>query len=261
MASIALVILAHDDRASLRDLTRNISHFCPGCTQFLYNSGSDSRLADCIDIECIPSPRILEYARITPFFVDIFEWFMSEPRQFDFLVNAETDMLFIRRGFESFVQGAMRDHSYMAPLFSRGVSVKSKWRPYRSLRPQLEEWMRLLELDCVNRAFSPAQVFSREYVELLLNHPKYPRIRQLIEQNRSFTLQEVLLPTLVDFLRLDGRSYPEGMKPIIRYRPYQSVTGIRRGLGMPNAYLVHPVRRLRDDPARKLIVSLLNGPD
>lgn len=254
---IAIVILAHNDEMSLSDLTRNILYFSPECVPFLYNSGEDANLGAGTGIERIPSTRRLEYAHIMPFFLDIFHWFINEPRKFDYLINAETDMLFFRRGFEAFVKRSMKNYDYMAPLFSRGISKKSKWRPYRSLQNELENWTRLLGFENLNRAFSPGQIFGRKYVERLLNHPKYSEICRLVRMNKSFTLQEVLNPTLVDFLQVRGRSYPDGLEPIIRYRPYQSIAGIKRALKMPNAYFVHPVRRDRKDPARCFITSMM----
>ncbi len=256
MANIAMVVLAHDNRESLSEFVVNVRRFCPNVSLFLYNSGADNALGNGLDIEMIPSPRHLEYAKITLFFLDVFEWLLNQSHRFEVFINAETDMLFVRRGYERFVSAEMRRCDYMAPLFSRRTSPKSRWRPYRSLRPELPDWFKIWGFEYTNRAFSPAQVFSRTYISRLLNHDKYSRIRQLARENQSFTLQEVLFPTLVDFLKLTGKCYPDGMEPIIRYRPFQAVTGVRRAVAMPNAYLVHPVRRNPDDPARRFIASL-----
>ena len=191
-----------------------------------------------------------------PFFIDVFEWFVNDPRQLDYLVNSETDMLFIRKGFESFLTKAMKGCSYMAPLFDRGIPETSKWRPYHSLRPELKQWKRALGMDSLNRAFNPGQVIHRKYAESLLKHESYAEIKQLVKENRSFTLHEVLNPSLVDFLGLNGRSYPEGLEQINRYRPYQAISGVKRGLSTEDAYFVHPIRRDPDDPARQMILSM-----
>lgn len=255
MSSIAIVILAHNDQESLTNLSENISRYCPDCVPFLYNSGTNPKLGEETGLQFIPNPQRLEYAHIMPFFLDVFEWFLSDRRQFTYLVNAETDMLFIRKGFGTFVEEAMAGYDYMAPLFKYGIPHSSKWRPYHSLKPELLSWKNLLEVEEFNQAFSPAQVFSRNYIEQLVTHPKYFLIKDLVKRNGSFTLQEVLNPTLVSFLKLQGRCYPEGLEPIIRYRPYQAVSGVKRALELQNAYLVHPVRRNQEDPARKMIIN------
>jgi len=80
---------------------------------------------------------------------------------------------------------------------------------------------------------------------------------ELISKNKSYTLHEVLFPTLTDFLKLEGKSYPEQLKSIIRWRPYQAVSGVNAALLTDNAYFIHPVKLEIDDPARRLVRSLI----
>jgi hypothetical protein len=253
-----MVIVAHEDPDSLSELIGNVRCFCPKAELYLYNSGDDPSLGAGLDIGMVPSPRRLYYAKVTPFFFDMFEWLISENIRFDYAVNLETDMLFIRKGFEPFIADVMMDCDYMAPRFARYTSKRSRWRPIRSLRPELPQWYKVFGFDYTHEGFSPGQVFSRVYIEKLLNHPGYPEIRRLLKENRSYTLQEVLFPTLIDLLEVNGQSYPAGMEPIIRYRPYQAVSGVKRALALPNAFFVHPIRRELDDPARVFIRSLMD---
>ena len=256
MPKIAIVVLAHSDEQSLEDFAKNVAEFCQGCSLFLYNSGYNPNFGSGIGLARIPNPRPLTYAHIIPFFLDIFEWFVTDARQFEYLVNAETDMLFIRQGFEFFLNRAMNACSYMAANFRRGIPESSRWRPYHSLRLELKHWKRVLGMDSLNRAFNPGQVVDRRYVEGLLQHKHYSELRRLVDMNNSFTLHEVLNPSIVDLLGVKGRSYPEGLEQINRYRPYQAVSGVRRALSIENAYFVHPVRRDPNDPARRMILSL-----
>lgn len=259
MKRIVLVIVAHDDPDSLADLVRNARHFCPSAELYLYNSGDDPSLGADLGVGMVPSPRRLHYAKVTAFFFDMFEWLAGDNVAFDYAVNLETDMLFIRKGYERFISKHMAGHDYMAPRFARFTSKKSRWRPIRSLRPELPQWYKAFGFDHTHEGFSPAQVFSRRYVERLLGHPQYPEIRRLHGENKSFTLQEVLFPTLTDLLKVKGQSYPAGLEPTIRYRPYHSVQGVKRALAMPDSYLVHPVRREMDNPARAFIRSLMDS--
>ena len=252
-----MIIVAHDDPGSLADLVENVRYFCPFVKLYLYNSGDDPVLGTDLELDMVPSPQRLYYAKVTPFFFDVFKWLANEHIEFDYVMNLETDMLFIRKGFESFLSKVMKDFDYMAPLFTRFTSKKSKWRPIRSLRPELLNWYKVLGFNFTHRGFSPGQVFSKYYVEKLLNHPCYPEIQRLLKENQSFTLQEVLFPTLVDFLKVNGCSYPDGMEAIIRYRPYQAVSGIKRALVIPDAYFIHPVKRNLDNRARKYVHSLM----
>ncbi len=251
-----MVILAHEDPDSLFDLVKNTSAFCSRSRLMLYNSGTDPDLGKGLDLEILPVSRRQFYAKITPFFFDVFEWLVENDASYDYVINLETDMLFIRHGYEDWVSSAMSGYDYMAPNLVRFVSPKSRWRPYKSLRPELSDWFEFVGFRHVHGAFSPGQVFSHRYVEAMVKHRHYSDLKRLIAANKSHTLQEILFPTLPDTLGLETRSYPVELKPFIRYRPYQAVSGIKRALGTPQAYFVHPVRRSLDDPARTLVRSL-----
>src|SRR5207248_592784 len=114
---------------------------------------------------------------------------------------------------------------------------------YRSLKPELERWRQVLHITDVNGAFNPGQIFSRRYIQSLLSLRQYRDISDLVEENQSFTLHEVLLPTLAEVMRMRVCPYPLELDPTIRYRPYQGISGIKRALTLPDAYFVHPVRR------------------
>ena len=234
----------------------NTRYFFSDARLTLYNSGNDPNLGNGLDLEILPVSRRQQYAKITPFFIDVFEWLTNNSIEYNFLVNLETDMLFIRHGFEVWLSSIMTGYDYMAPNLVRKISPKSKWRPYRSLKPELPDWFAFFGFNYVHGAFSPGQVFSKRFVDRIVNFPHFSHLKQLIAVNKSFTLQEVLFPTLPDVLGLKARSYPKELKQIIRYRPYQAISGIVRAINTSNAYFVHPIRRDLDNPARVLVRSL-----
>ena len=257
MKNIITIILAHNDEPSLRDTVENFRHFAPHLQLVLYNSGDDAQLGKMLGIQLFPKPRRLYYAKIALFFFDVFEWLLRDHVPFDYVMNAETDMLMIRRGFEDFVTKQMVDCDYLAPDMRRFTHRRSRWRPIRSLRPELPQWYQLFGFEYTHRAFNPGQIFSRRYVETLVHNPKYLDIVKLTKSNLSFTLQEVLMPTLADFLVVSGKSYPAELTPVVRYRPYQAIRGVKRALSLPNAYFVHPVQREINNPTRAFIRSLM----
>ncbi len=258
---LLFVILAHDDRASLDELIANVRMFCPDSRIMVYNSGTDASLTTNLDAEIFSDPRRYGYARIAGFFLDVFERLANTQDEFDAVVNLETDLLFIRRGFERFVENKLQRADYLAPNLVRKRRLDAYWRPMRSLRPEFETWFEFLGFRYLHGTFSPAQVFSRSYVHTLVEHPAYAELRRLVAANQSFTLQEVLYPTLCDFLGLRLGGYPKSHSTANRYRPYQAVTGVRRALSIPNAHFVHPVRRQPNDPARRHIAELAAAQD
>jgi hypothetical protein len=253
---LLFVILAHSDRPSLEELVNNVRVFCPSARMLFYNSGQNSRLGSDLGILEFQTPRQYGYARITPFFLDIFEWTVRSADGFDAIVNLETDMLFIRPGYQDFIEKRLARADYLAPNLIKRRNLRTRWRPMRSLRPEFERWFEFFGFRYWHGTFSPAQVFSRRYVKALVEHCKYVELRRLVDENLSFTLQEVLFPTLTDFLGLRLLGYPQAHRSSNRYRPYHAVSGVKHALRIPDACFIHPVRRTPDDPARKFVREL-----
>ncbi|MGH3943113.1 MAG: hypothetical protein ACRDTG_31725 [Pseudonocardiaceae bacterium] len=261
-ARICVVTADHRHDEHLTDLVGSLRAFVPAADIAIYNSGeTESLRAHPVhgSVPVLPVGRPLNYAKVTPFFLDMFEW--AGGQGYDYIVNAETDMVWIKPGFESFLADIMQGYDYMAPGFKRDTPRTSRWRPYRSLRPELPELLALLGLTSTNQCFSPAQVFSTRYINTVVNSPLYPQLREFVIRNqapdKSFTLQEVLLPTLVDVFSLSGRDYLAHLKSVNRYRPYHAAGSVRRALDIPDAYFVHPIRRDNSDLARVAVRRLI----
>lgn len=257
-ASLVFVILDHRHDEYFDDLVRSLRAFCPGAEIVWYDSGhSPAAGAGRSDaaVPRLPCSRPFAYAKVMPFFFDMFEW--AADCGYEQVVNVETDMAFLRPGFSEFLKRAMRGVDYLAPGFCRATPKTSRWRPYHSLRPKLPEFLSILGIDYTNRCFSPGQVFSAKYMATLLAHPVAPEIRMFVERNQapdgSFSLQEVLLPTLADVLGLTVRDYPPRLSAFNRYRPYQGKDSVTRAISVPDVYFIHPVRRDERDAARMAV--------
>jgi hypothetical protein len=262
---ICVVIADHRHDVFLTDLVDGLRAFAPEVGIAVYNTGDPLTLRShpaYVNLEVLPAARTLDYAKVTPFFFDMFEWAVGQP--YDYIVNAETDMAWIKPGFEGFVTSAMSGCDYMAPAFRRDTPRTSRWRPYRSLKPELPELLALLGRQTTHQAFSPAQVFSAKYIRSVLDSAIYGDLREFVERNqapdRSFSLQEVLLPTLADVLGLAARDYPPHLASVNRYRPHHAAASVERAAGIPDAYFVHPVRRDDSDPARIAVRRLIDAP-
>ena len=260
MAKVCIVILDHRNDVYLRDLIDGVQRFCPGVDLALYHSGREPPLPDtpAAALPILPCSRPLRYAKVAPFFLDLLEW--AATRDYRCVINAETDMAFVQPGFERFVLNAVRQIDYLAPGFSRRTPKRSRWRPYRSLRAELPELLSILGLDYTNRCFSPGQIFGARYVDCVLTSPWYGELRRFVARNqqpgRSFSLQEVLLPTIADALRLRVRDYPSHLARVNRYRPYHAATSVLRARTIPHAHFVHPLRRAEQDAARHVARGL-----
>ncbi len=260
MASICIVLCDHRNDLYLQDMIDGIAALCPRTNIAWYNSGDEPPRPGSVgtSVAMLPRSRPLQYAKVTPFFLDMFEWAAGQP--YDYVVNAETDMAFIQPGFEWFIAQAMNEADYLAPGYVRDTPRTSRWRPYRSLRPELPELLSILGIGITHRCFSPGQVFSTRYIETFLGSAWHSELRGFVSRNqdpsRSFSLQEVLLPTAADALGLAARGYPAHLAAVNRYRPYHPAASILRARETPDAYFVHPVRRDETDGARQIVRQL-----
>jgi hypothetical protein len=259
VADTCLVVLDHRHDVYLNDLVHGIRTFCPKADVAIYDSGNGAPgFGTADELPRLPASRPLSYAKVTPFFLDLLEW--AAAQNYNNVINVETDMAFLRPGFESFLRSAMLNADYLAPSLSRVTAQTSRWRPYRSLRAELPELLSILGTDHTNRCFSPGQVFSARFAERLLSSPWYSDVRAFVERNqqpgRSFSLQEVLLPTVAEVLGLRVSGYPAHLTRFNRYRPYHAGASVRLARATEDAYFVHPVRRDEADEARKIVRQL-----
>lgn len=256
---VCFVVVDHVVDEFFDDLLAGLHTFVPRADVVWFDSGADpGRAAPVPRLDC---SRPLEYAKVTPAFLGILEW--AAGSRYDLVVNVETDMAWVAPGFDAFLDRAMADADYLAPRLILGTPRTSRWRPYRSLRPELPELLDILGTDHTDAAFSPAQVFSARYANTVANIGLQAELRGFVERNqapgRSFTLQEVLMPTLARVLGLRAQQYPPHMTAYNRYRPHHSLRSVLAAQARGDVHLVHPVRRDADHPARAHARSLVAG--
>ena len=255
--STCFVVVSDVVDDAFEDLVLSIAAFCPGADIAWYNSGQ-RRDVPC-DLERVVPDRPLKQRRITPAFFDVFEW--AGDRDYDCVVNVETDLAFIKPGFLDFVDARLRDVDYLATGLRYRVPRISMWPPYRSLGEGRAELAEILGIDHFNRAFGSVQVFGRGYVRALLSSDRYPAVRAFVERNhrpeRSSSLHELLLPTLADSLGVRSGSFPDQTSVFNRFRPHQSELDLSAARSAADVYFVNPIRRGAADPVRRSVRELV----
>ncbi|MBR7834909.1 hypothetical protein KDL01_16670 [Actinospica durhamensis] len=242
---------------AFEDLALSIEAFCPGADVAWYNSGR-RRDVPC-GLERVVPDRPLRQRRITPAFFDVFEW--AGDRDYDCVVNVETDLAFIKPGFLDFVGSRLRDVDYLATGLRYRVPAITMWPPYRSLGEHRAELAEILGIDHFNRAFGSVQVFGRGYIRALLSSGRLPAVRAFVERNhrpeRSSSLHELILPTLAEGLGVRSGSFPDHMTGFNRFRPHQSELDLSAARAAADVFFVNPIRRGAEDPVRRSVRELV----
>lgn len=261
---IAFIVLDHQGDQYFSDLLQAINTFCPADV-FWYDSGNVGRNVFTAPATRLAKSKFLGYAKEAPFFLDCFEELGNE---YDYLVNLETDMSILNHGYPAFVANEVTAHGYdyMGPRLKVATPTTSRWYPYYSLRQELPALLAILDIGHTNAAFNPGQIFSRRYIETLLNAPFYGKLRDFVAANqhpsRSSSLPEVLMPTLAEAMGLPFGSYSALHSAYNRYRPYHSLRALKKGVDS-GIHLIHPIRResphITREYIRKRIGELQEG--
>ena len=259
MPQTCLVLVDNQIGPDTWDLVRGLNVLCPEADVAWYDSGATRRRTLGGVITVRPS-RPLKYVKVIPALLDILEW--AAGHDYENVINVEIDMVFVRPGFVPFVEHLMENAACLSPRYCQRIPAVSQWHACRSLRAEIPELLSTLGVCHLNRGFSLAQVFGRKYIHAVVNSEICPAICAFVERNqspgRSHTLQEVLMPTLVDRFGLRGNAYPVELGTFNRFRPHQNTLDVAQAMTTEAVHFLHPVRRNDDDPVRSFARSILD---
>jgi hypothetical protein len=252
---ICFAVLMHKKREVVQDMLDNIRFYCPNSSIVLFNGGMDPNLCKNLGYPVCPTSRKLTYGVTAIYILEVMEWLNKIGYKYDYLINLDSDALFLREGYEKFIEKAMKDTDYMGvDVFIRekdwfcGVQLKKEWRKWKSL---------LLTKKFLG-AFNVGQVFSRRYVKKMLTSRHFKQLKRNLLHTKAFGIDEIVYVMMAKRLGFKPKSYPVETGSSIRYRPHYTYQEIMRLMNeSPRSFLIHPVHRKMKDEARTLIRSLM----
>jgi hypothetical protein len=221
----------------------------------LYNGGDDPHLCDSLGVPVCPSSRKLERGFTTIYFLETMEWLEEMEVNYDYFINLDSDALFIRKGYEKFVQEQMQDTDYMA------VSLRipeEDWYIGIEMRKDIDRWRQLFCVDPLYGIFNVGQVINQSFVKALLEPQRKEKLTKALLETISFGTDEIVLVNMAKELGFRLKSYPRNTDSImIRYRPYFTLDEMIDCFNnIEKSWLCHPVSLERDDLVRRLIKHL-----
>lgn len=254
-SKICFAILVHEKRELVKQLIDNVRYYCPNSAIVLYNGGDDPTLCDGLGVPVCPSSRKLERGWTTVYFLETMEWLEELGIKYKYFINIDSDALFIRKGYEKFIQNAMKDTDYMAVKLR---IPKKDWYIGIELKKDINRWGKLFNVNPFYGVFNVGQVISRPIVKALLNPTRKEKLKKELLETISFGSDEFFFVNMAKKLGFNIKKYPSDTGPkMIRYRPFFTLDEmIRRLNNMHNGWLCHPVIRDENDPARKLILHI-----
>lgn len=252
---ICFALLVHNRREIVIDLLDNLRYYCPNSSIVLFNGGDDPELCEGLGYPVCPTSRKLVYGVTAVYMLEVMKWLEDTGEEYDYLINLDSDVFFLKKGYESFIIDEMKDKDYM------GVGNKvpdDDFYCLLQLRHEKRMWEPLLGKEPYIESFNVGQVYSRTLVQRILSSEQYRLLHKNLLKTQSFGVDELVYATLVDRLGIQVHSYPKEMTAIIRYRPHFPLDEVIHYLNKkPHAHLLHPLYRRMKDEARVAIRELM----
>jgi hypothetical protein len=256
-SKICFAILVHENRELVKQLIDNVRYYCPNSALVLYNGGDDRTLCEGLGVPVCPSSRKLKRGWTTIYFLETMEWLEEVGVEYEYFINIDSDALFIKKGYEEFIQTEMEDTDYMAVKLR---IPEENWYIGQELNKDIDRWKKLFNVNPFYGVFNVGQVISKPIVKSLLEPERKKSLKGALLKTISFGTDEILFVNMAKELGFRIKKYPNAMdSKMIRYRPYFTVEEMISYLNNnKSGGLCHPVIRDKADPVRKLLQNIEN---
>jgi hypothetical protein len=251
MSLICFTILAHENEDVLIDQVENVKRYNPTAEIVMYNGGRDPNFGKSAGIDICPYSRPLRYHKFGRCLFDIMTWLEEINLHYDYLVNLDSDNLFVNPGFESWLNEQMADYDVMGIWMQVYQPVESacSWGPGWTMIREWEVWQPLFQTDFICRTLNASQTFRRDTVKRILSVIDATELERLLQTTQVFALEEMIYSTLAVREGSRYRAYPDASTEYWRLGEPLSVEEVEAAKGNW-VHIVHPIERSMDNPAR-----------
>lgn len=258
---ICFAILAHENEHILAQQVRNISDCNPGSRIVLYNSSGNPHFGRSIAnlLICPYSRGPLAWGRTGRVLMDISAWLRETDMEYDYLVYIDSDVLFVRTGFEQFLDKVMLGYDCMGVNLHQEYAPGA-WIPGQGMWREWHVWQPFFGTDYLCGIFANGQVYRRDLFHRMYDGVDKSWLERLIMSTEVVALEEILHPTLAVRCGARFRDYPVPAASFIRQEPIMSTAEAKTAQRMSNVFFMHPIRRMAGDPARRWIMDGVEVP-
>jgi hypothetical protein len=203
---ICFTLLVHNKLNVVLDLLDNIKCYCPNSSVVLYNGGEDSKLCSNLGYPVCPTSRKLNYGVTAIYLLETMKWLEDIEYDFDYLINLDSDALFVRESYEEFIAEQMKGRDYM------GVGTKLTYEDSfigNQVREEYDLWKPLFGKEPFYESFNVGQVFSRRLVRRFLKSTRYEDLKSTLKNTRAFGIDEVAYVTMTERFGYKISAYPK----------------------------------------------------
>ncbi|WP_181833072.1 glycosyltransferase family 4 protein [Bacillus taeanensis] len=251
---ICFAILAHENEEILQDQVENLKYYNPNCKVVLYNGGKNKEFGKNLNIPICPKSQPLKKGRLGRFFMDVMCWLTEEEVQYDYLINLDSDVMYVKAGFEYYLNQTMNGYDCMGINMGvqRSPDDVPHWYPGQTMWQEWHKWKNVFKEGYFCGSLNSMQVYRYEIVQKMVANMNKKLLEKLIDETEVYALEEVLYPTLAVYCGAHYRSYPTSCTDYVRWKSL-SVDEIKTAMYQSDIYFVHPIERVMSDPARQYL--------
>ncbi|MBP1156660.1 MULTISPECIES: hypothetical protein [unclassified Paenibacillus] len=239
-------LLAHEDEHTLAAQLDNIRHFNPGSRIVLYNGGTDPDFARRFELPICPYSRPLNHGNLTFYMWDVMRWLEEEHVDYEYLINLDHDLLFVKHGFQAFLNETMGKYDCMGwDMVTSRSSEDSELTCVQTMWDEWHLWKPVFQTDHFIRFLNPAQVYRHQLVRCMLASVDRVKMERMFSETRVFALEEMFFVTLALSCGGKIREYPrdETWHKVARFQwPGISHEEAYHARDHPYYFWVHPVK-------------------
>ncbi|MBD0381587.1 DUF707 domain-containing protein [Paenibacillus sedimenti] len=238
---VIFAILGRKDECVLATQIDNIRKFNPEAGIVLYNGGDDIQFAKSLNVALCPYGHHLTGKHAAPFLWDVMKWLEENKVKYEYLVNLDDEMLFVKHGFESYLNETMQGFDCMG--WDMQTSSDEESMHTKPMREEWAKWAHLFKTDHFIRYLNPIQVYRHRIVKKMLAFTGMSKIENMIDESQVTALEEVLFVTLAAACGGRYREFPRDHAfNVMRHEREIEQNEAHHAQHHPYYYAVHPVR-------------------
>ena len=168
---ICFALLAHTNEEVLANQVANVQKYNPGCKIVLYNGGTDPEFGKTVSVPICPYSRPLQKGKLGHFLLGIMRWLEESGDEYDYLVNLDSDILFIRPGYEEALDREMSGSDCMGINMGlqRSPEEVMHWYPGQTMWNEWDRWQPFFQTDYFCGCLNVMQVYRRDTVHRMMH--------------------------------------------------------------------------------------------
>ncbi|SEC69956.1 hypothetical protein [Paenibacillus sp. GP183] len=255
---VIFALLGRKDEHVLASQIENIRKFNPEAGIVLYNGGEIIDFAKNLNVAICPYGRQLAGGHLAPFLWDVMKWLEENKVKYEYLVNLDDEMLFVKLGFESYLDETMQGFD------CTGWDMQSNYNPTdadtmnkKSMWDEWAQWTPLFKIDHFVRYFNPIQVYRHDIVKGMLSFTDMSKVENLLAKSKVLALEEFFFVTLATACGGRIREFPRDHDlNVMRHEIEIEQNEAHQAQHHPYYYAVHPVK---GDRLIKMNGQLMSG--